>query len=334
MMNAGYTAAMEEKLDDVQDPSTAVDWQAVLGSFYRKLTEEWLPGFVDPADPAAVATLLEAFKAVPAWRPPAKNGVRTFDDRKFVQDLAYDVMGVPRPKSRDRRADAPFAFERPAPEALAAVRVTRPQFEALGRTLMHYVGKAPGAEEALRAAGLGALLEGPADAVSSRLAGLLEKYGTDPGRADFFRSLADQLHGGRALSDKQRLWLGRIFLESRDRIPAAEFAAACAEAGLEDKPAESVDPEKARRVIAALSRVERWTDPAPARRGRKGFDDKEFFASVSAQYGARGVLTPPQMRVLDRMLLRYADQVPEAAQIAADYGIEARPRGRRHGRKA
>ena len=333
MMDVGYTAAMEEKLDDVQDPATSTDWQDVLGDFYRKLSEHWIPDSVDWADPSKVADLLDAFRAVKEWHEPSKAGARTFDDKKFVQDLAWDVMGVPRPKARDRAPDAPFAFERPAADVLAAAKVTEPQMRALGKTLLRYRGEVPGADDAVRAAGLGELLEDaaakPSDGRAARLAALLERYGADPERADFFASLSRQLRDGRALSPKQQFWLGRIFLDSRDRIPPEEFAAACAEAGLEAKPAEKVDPEKAGRVIGALSRVTQWADPAPGRRGRKGFDDKEFFASVSAQFGARGVLTPPQMRVLDRMLLRYKDQIPEAAQIAADYGIEAKPRRRR-----
>lgn len=330
MMNAGYTAAMEEKLDDVQDPATKTDWQTVLGDFYRKLVDTWLPGFTDWADTEKAADLLERFRSVREWRPATKAGARTFDDRSFVQDLARDVMGGPRTKARERRADAPFAFERPA--ALPPRTITVPQLEALGRTLLRYRDQVPGAEDALRAAGLGALVEESAshapDPATKRLVELLERHGAAPERADFFRSLADQLASGRALSPKQVFWLGRIFLDSRERIPADDFAAACAQAGLDAKPAETVDPEKARRVIGALSRVTQWGEPAPARKGRKAFDDKEFFSSVSAQFGARGVLTPPQMRVLDRMLLRYADQIPEAAAIAADYGIEAKPRRR------
>lgn len=337
MMDVGYTAAMEEKLDDVQDPATATDWQTVLGDFYRKLATVWLPGATEWADPAKVADLLETFRAVRTWHGPSKSGPRTFDDKKFVQDLAWDVMGVPRPKARDRKPDAPFSFERPAAGVLAAAKVTEPQFRALGKTLLRYRNDVPGADGALRAAGLGDLLaesgSGAPDGASARLVALLEQYGPDPDRADFFASLDEQIRGGRALSPKQRFWLGRIFLASRDRIPADVFAAACEEAGLEAKSAEKADPEKARRVIAALSRVTRWADPASARRGRKGFDDKEFFTSVSAQFGARGVLTAPQMRVLDRMLLRYKDQIPEAAQIAADYGIEAKTRGSRRGAK-
>ena len=330
MMNAGYTAAMEEKLDDVQDPATKTDWQDVLGDFYRKLVDTWLPGFVDWADTAAAADLLELFRGVREWRPATKTGARTFDDRTFVQDLARDVMGVQRPKARDRAAEPGFSFERPA--ELPPGKITGPQFEALGRTLLRYEDQVPGVRDALRAAGLGKLLEESAaqapDPATERLVALLEKHGPAPERADFFRSLADQLRAGRALSQKQAFWVGRIFLDSRDRIPADEFAAACEAAGLDAASAETVDPEKARRVIGALSRVTKWGDPAPARKGRKAFDDKEFFASVSAQFGARGVLSAAQMRVLDRMLLRYADQIPEAAAVAADYGIEAKPRRR------
>ena len=331
MMDAGYTAAMEKKLDDVQDPATATDWQAVLGDFYRTLADVWIPGAVDWADTARVADLLDAFRGVKAWHEPSTAGARIFDDKKFVQDIAWDVMGERRPKARDRDPGAAFAFERPADPPPRVV--TEPQFQALGRTLLRYRGEVPGAEDALRAAGLGNLLErtapGEEDAKCARLVELLERYGADPERADFFKSLSGQLRAGRALSPKQRFWLCRIFADSRDRIPAEEFAAACADAGIEVKPAEKVDPEKARRVVDALGRVVDWGAPTPARKGRKAFDDREFFASVSQQFLARGSLTAAQMRVLERMLLRYRDQVPEAAQVAADYGIEAKPRRRR-----
>lgn len=327
MMDVGYTAEMERKLDDAQDPATSSDWQALLGAFWREL-EEWNRRAKDWADPAAVATVLEAFRAVRDWEPPHKAGARTYDDRKFVQDIAYDVMGEARPRARDRRPDAPFRFERPA--SFPAECCTEPQLQALGRTLLRYRDQAPGAEEALRAAGLGALVDQAAapagDERTAALLDALEKYGAAPDDERFATSLAEQVRRGKRLSPRQAEWLPRLFLNARDRVPAAEFEALCARFGIEPKAEETVDPERAAAVVAALAGVTEWSAPAAARKGGRVYDDKKFYADVAAQFGARRTMSAKQLGALERMLLRYREQIPGAGEIAARYGIESRAR--------
>ena len=335
MMDVGYTAEMERKLDDAQDPATASDWQALLGAFWREL-EEWNRRAKDWADPAAVATLLEAFRDVRDWEPPHKAGARTYDDRKFVQDIAYDVMGEARPRAKDRRPDAPFRFERPA--SFPAECCTEPQFHALARTLLRYRDQAPGAEGAIRAAGLGGLLDQAASpAADERTAALLDvlaRYGAAPDDERFASSLAEQVRRGRPLSAKQTGWLPKLFLNARDRVPAAEFEALCAKFGIEPKAEESVDPERAAAVVAALAGVTEWAAPAAPRKGGRVYDDKKFYADVAAQFGARRTMSAKQLGALERMLLRYRAQIPGADELAARYGIEARPRRARGGRAA
>jgi len=328
-MDVGYTAEMEERLDRSQDPGTPGDWQDLLSDFYRQFLG-WLEGAKEWAPTSAVADLLDAFRSVRDWQPPRKLGARTYDDLKFVQDLAYDVMREPRPRARDRRPDKPYRFERPAGELPAGI-VTRPQFEALGRTLLRYRDQVPGADGILRAAGLGSLLEAAAPSPSGdRTAALVEalsKYGPAPDDERFFRSLESQLASGRRLSPRQEPWVARLFLNARDRIPAAEFEALRTRFGIEDAPGERVDRDRAEAVVSALAAVTAWAEPAARRKGGRVFDDKSFYASVAAQFGTRGAITPPQLAALERMLLRYRDQIPGADAIAERYGI--RPAARR-----
>ena len=337
MMDVGYTADMERKLDDAQDPATATDWQGLLAAFYREL-EDWNDRAKKWADPAAVATLLEAFRDVRDWEPPHKAGARTYDDRKFVQDLAYDVMGESRPRAKDRRPDAPYRFERPA--AFPAKCCTVPQLQALARTLLRYRDQAPGAEEALRAAGLGDLLADAAvpvaDERSAALLDALAKYGAAPDDERFATSLAEQVRRGKRLSPRQADWLPKLFLNARDRVPADEFEALCAKFGIEPRAEESVDPERAAAVVAALAGVTEWAAPAAPRKGGRVYDDKKFYADVAARFGARRTMSAKQLGALERMLLRYRAQIPGADELAARYGIEARPRRARKagGKKA
>ena len=335
MMDVGYTADMERKLDDAQDPATATDWQGLLAAFWREL-EDWNKRAKKWADPAAVAALLDAFRSVREWEAPHKAGARTYDDRKFVQDLAYDVMGETRPRAKDRRADAPYRFERPA--AFPAECCTVPQLQALARTLLRYRDQAPGAEDALRAAGLGDLLEDAAapvaDERSAALLGALAKYGAAPDDERFAASLAEQVRRGKRLSPRQADWLPKLFLNARDRVPAAEFDALCAKFGIEPKAEEPVDPERAEAVVAALAGVTEWAAPAAPRKGGRVYDDKKFYADVAARFGARRTISAKQLGALERMLLRYRAQIPGADELAARYGIEARARRARKPRAA
>ncbi|MBR1836259.1 MAG: hypothetical protein IJ783_03140, partial [Kiritimatiellae bacterium] len=119
-------------------------------------------------------------------------------------------------------------------------------------------------------------------------------------------------------------WLGEIFLEARDRVPGFS-PALCEELGVKWKePPAPVDREKIETLLSGLAKVEKWKDPV--KRGKRTFDDSEFVASVSAQFGAKGSLSPAQISVLDRMFLRYKDQIPGAEETIGKYGLEARPR--------
>ena len=131
---------------------------------------------------------------------------------------------------------------------------------------------------------------------------------------------------GKRLSPRQADWLPKLFLNARDRVPAAEFDALCAKFGIEPKSEEPVDPERAEAVVAALAGGTEWAPPAAPRKGGRVYDDKKFYADVAARFGARRTISAKQLGALERMLLRYRAQIPGADELAARYGIEPRAR--------
>ena len=59
------------------------------GEAVRAKLVEFVPGgFVEHEDNPVIPGLLALFDGVTEWRPPAKRGKRTYDDKEFVKSLS------------------------------------------------------------------------------------------------------------------------------------------------------------------------------------------------------------------------------------------------------
>ncbi len=346
LLDIGFTAGMERRLDEVEDPEKKLDWQEMLADFNAKLVN-WLKESRGPEAPAeAVRSLLSAFSRVSAWAEPEGDGSRAQGDLRFVQSVADDYMGTRHRPSR--RAEKTAAeIRRPAPNAAGyafdptlgpARGFSMRQLESLGRILLRYRDQVPGADAVLQEAGLGGLADAPEaqppDENTVRIVDILSECGVEPRSEEFFSSLRRQVKSGKRLSPKQLHWLGQMFLDARERIPGFSREL-CESLGVAwREPEAPIDRERVETLLSGLARVERWNEPV--KRGRRTFDDHEFVTSVSAQFGARNSLSPAQLAVLDRMFLRYRDQIPDADATIARYGIKPPERSsrRRFGSKS
>ncbi len=334
LMDIGFTAEMEKKLDEVEDPERKLDWQAMLADFNAKL-RTWLEQSRGPAaDPEALRRILADFSSVKKWAEPRGGARRSFSDLAFVQDVANDFCGIGRGKRKTREggedASAPqsYCFD---PALGPAREFSERLLRSVASILLRYREQVPDAEDAVRAAGLGDMLDDeslqPPDPRTLRLVDILSQCGVEERSREFFESLSAQVRGGRRLSPKQSHWLGEMFLEARDRVPGFS-PELCAELGVQwrEKPA-PVDAERVSALIAGLAHVKEWNKPV--KRGRRTFDDREFVASVTAQFSSRHSLSEAQLGVLDRMFLRYRDQIPDADAIVARFGVKAPERAPR-----
>lgn len=346
LFNVGFTAAMETQLDEVENPETQLNWQAMLRDFYQKL-KQWLSATKLPsADREVVAQVLEKFQEIYNWAPPMKRGKRTFSDEQFVEEMRQLFLGITPPKKKGSKKSAPkpeaSAPEAPAPEASAPTEladdafdatpseggeISQNQLRALLNILLRYRPQLSNFEAFMRSIHQEALLQDeahqPPSPSSLKIFELLDATGVEENSTAFYQSLRDQVQRGKALSAKQRIYLDRMFLSMREKIP--NFSPAlCQELEVEFAEPPPINTEKVQAILAGLGQVTTWNEPV--KRGKRVFDDSVFFQSVSTQFSAKKTLSEPQIKVLERMFVRYRAQITNADEVIESYKIAASAR--------
>ncbi|MDX9862851.1 MAG: type I DNA topoisomerase, partial [Rhodospirillales bacterium] len=86
LFQVGFTAGMEEKLDQIEEGK--VEWSAMLQEFYDELCRHLGVAKMAGAPESDVAgELLALFANVKEWATPTKRGKRTYSDAAFVTSL-------------------------------------------------------------------------------------------------------------------------------------------------------------------------------------------------------------------------------------------------------
>ena len=137
----------------------------------------------------------------------------------------------------------------------------------------------------------------------------------DESTQKFVDSLVSQVEGSRRLSDAQLKALDRVILARSEAVP--DFEARKAELGL-DK-AEETEDALSRILLEAMGHVGEWKPPT--KRGRRTFDDKAFYESLSGHYESKRFLSVRQCGALARMVTRYREQIPNYEELAKVHGL-------------
>ncbi len=359
----GYTRQMESLLDAIakdeppetddaegsgaESPSVvpAADWQCVLADFYQRL-KEWLRGIkvTGPAD--LFRAVLGKFREVREWAPPRLEGKRTYDDRKFVQEIACDYMGEERPRGKALREYATYRFEpangpaegfvgsvgqlRYLLRILVSYRDQLSDLDAFGKGLLDLISDDMPDAAAIREAVVKAFEpqdpNGGVDTVSDAIITMLDEHGVVDADRSFFESLRNQFRRGKALSPKQKPFLVRMFHAAGQAGMLPGYGRELCDAiGIPWAEVEKVDAERVNAVIEALAQVKEW-EPAATRRGRT-YDDKAFYEDVAKGWRERGRMFPKALAALEKMVARYKAQIPAAPALMETYGIaEAKTR--------
>ncbi len=305
LFQVGFTADMEAKLDQVEEGK--VEWTAMLQEFHDELCRHLGVAKMAGAPEGEVAGgMLGLFAPVREWAPPTKRGKRTYSDQEFVASLGEQ-------------------FQKQS-------RLSERQWSALLRLATKYRDQMPGLAEFAAAHGLDLDAQaggrgGEADVDKAAVADLFaamatvtfsppaERKGRTYDDGAFIRSLQEQVEGGKALSSKQLAALSRIARRYREQI--ANFADLATRLGLADtdEAGEEADPAKvaeAAAEIAALlgqlAAVTNWE--APVKKGRRVYDDQEFYQSLQRQFTDRKSLSPKQVAALRRLAKRYGGGTP------------------------
>jgi len=309
LFEIGFTAGMEKELDEIENG--ALNWREMLRNFYENLSK-WLSSakFAGAPEKKKAAELIAVLDLVTEWKPPVKSGNRTYDDNKFFKSL------------RDQ-----FAKDG---------NLTEKQWTALLRMAVKYKKAIPAFDEFVAKYDC----VGEVDALKAEIAErqaaneqrmaqldsdehkeLLEAFDIlekakweEPSKSrgrvyddkKFFSSLKRQINQGRLLSDKQMNAFKRMAAkyaetipEGKDRITAILKLDAIDAPGANAKP----DPE-VEKTLKSLESGINWAEPV--KKGKRVYDDKEFFESLRDQYAKKRQLSSRQVFALKKMAAKYA----------------------------
>jgi DNA topoisomerase-1 len=292
LFDVHFTAQMEGKLDAVERGE--VEWPKMLEDFYARF-QEWMAAARGPAaGDDNVRRVLAAMETIKEWAPEEVRGKRKYSDRKFVDSVVKQGLDDKRP-------------------------VSQRQLETLMKIALRYREQAPGIEALVSDLGAAHILTapdaaGPRESTMKKLA-LLKSVELDESTTAFVASLRARAEGGRGLSEAQCSALDKVIRRNAARIQGLEGMEAELELGA--VPDEGPDTQSGP-LLDATKNVTAWKDPV--KRGRRVFDDKDFDASLRAQFERSGRLSPKQRAALQRMVFRYRDQVPDFEALAQRHG--------------
>ena len=315
LFQVGFTASMEEQLDDIGDGQ--VQWTDMIGSFYEKFSK-WLKtakGAGAPENSKADMLIAEIHK-IRNWEIPERTaGKRAFDDRKFFASIEtkYEKDGLISGRQWEALLTLALKYEKDIPELgklaeeygfaddLAAAAARRSDAER--------------AREERKAKRLEAEAAAPSqDGIPQVFAAMENIRWAEPekrrGRIyddrKFFDSLKKQCDSGKSLSEKQIAALGKMVDKYRDQIADS---AACmnliqAKLPVADDPASAEKAKIAAELIASFDHVTKWADPV--RKGRRVYDDHEFVKSIANHLHSGKVLSDKQIEALKKMAAKYS----------------------------
>ncbi len=294
LFDVGFTAKMEESLDQVEEGN--VEWAQMMGDFYTRF-KTWMDLAKEPpADAGKVSAVLALLDHVTAWGPETQRGKRKYSDEKFVVSVKEQIEK-------------------------AEKAVSDKQLEALAKIAIRYRDQIPEADASLEALGFQEMIASDNAAPSSEAAmrrfDILKSVRLSETQEAFVTSLRQQAESGRKLSEKQMAAIERILVQNASQIE--NFDEVRQSLQLTFTEAEQPPDNESPLLLEMLGQVTQWAEPVT--RGKMTFDDKVFFASLADQYDRKKSLSPRQRYAMKRMTFRYKAQIPTFERYAEQLGL-------------
>ena len=294
LFDVGFTATMEESLDQIEEGK--VEWSQMMGEFYKRF-KEWMDLAKEPpADAGKVSSVLALLDHVTSWGPEVQRGKRKYSDERFIASVREQIEK-------------------------AEKAVSDKQLSALAKIAIRYRDQIPDAEQALGGLGFEEVVANdnaaPSNEASMRRFDVLAKVQLSENQEAFIASLRQQAESGRKLSEKQLAAIDRIITQNAAQMENFEEIKQSLQ--LTTTEADTAPDTESPVLMGMLGQVTTWQEPVT--RGKMTFDDKAFFASLSEQFNRKRSLSPRQRYAMKRMIFRYKSQIPEFDRYADQLGL-------------
>ncbi len=315
LFDIGFTAKMENELDDVEEGK--LGWTEMLSEFYAKFAS-WLGDAKASNVPGkeVVEKLLAQFGAVQEWDAEPSLAKRKNSDKEFFDSLKENYAEASRLTDRQWKALVMLA---------ARYRSQLPKLQELAveggfaEDLDSATSYSEKIQASIESGEQKSKLDEQKKILGEIMAEMKEKEKESPaedkgfkkGRffdeGKFVRSLKRRLDSGAVLTEKQFNALMNV--GKRKNAPPASGAAdansADSASGLVPQSAGNSpeQKEKIERALAILGNVKEWKEPT--RKGKRVYDDKAFYSSINDQYRSGRSLSPKQIFAIEKMSGNY-----------------------------
>jgi DNA topoisomerase-1 len=305
LFEIGFTAEMEKLLDDIEESN--LDWQEMLARFYGNYST-WLDNakFADAPENEKASGLISMIDRIANWAEPEKRRGRTYDDKKFFNDIKEKFEKEPRITAKQwialLRLAVKYKEQLPGFDAFVDQFKCEEDVAELKRQASLRAEAAQKRKENLNSEEFIKLKEAFDLFENVQWDEPVKKGARTYDDKKFFNSLKKQAESGKVLSEKQMAAFKRIAAKYAEQVGADKLNELL---GLEEMKAEAAagNPE-VEELLAQMANVSNWEEPV--KKGKRTFDDKSFFESLQKQYGERKSLSSRQIYALKKMAAKYA----------------------------
>lgn len=295
LFNVGYTAEMEAELDKVEAGTQQMN--TMLSQFYLKFLaaiDKCKPPAPKKEDAQLVFSLLGE---ITKWKEPLVKGKQVYDDKVFVESIKQK-------------------FDE-------GTEMTKRQFDVLVKVVMAYSSQIRDAESRLKQAGIlssNVPVAERADNENVKYAFEIIDRIKSFSKNAFIKSLRAQYDRGRGLSVKQFAILARTVVENCGALDDCDGIRAKLQrfvpGGFSPKAFDpSIDA-----IFKLLESVTEWNPRV--RRGRKVYDDKNFYESLKSQHSQKGSLSELQINALKKLAYSYRSKIAGYEEAAVALGLK------------
>jgi len=293
LFDVKFTASMEDSLDKIEDG--AIDWTKMLGDFYEQF-EKWMEHTRGPAaEQKTVERILSVLELVKEWVPEVKMGKRTYNDEKFVKSIRKQMEA-------------------------GKTDISQRQQDALLRIAYRYRDQAPEIESLVSEVSYVNMLDQtklqPPKETTLRKLELLKSVTLNDSDRKFVDSLGAWVNSGRCLTEAQVRALNNVVLSHAGEIEDFERL----KSDLDVDQSEIAEDTESAPLLDAMVCINNWNPPVT--RGRKVFNDKDFYDSLRRQFARKRFLSVRQKAALKKMVGRYRGQIPDYENIARKCGVK------------
>ncbi len=307
LFDIGFTAQMEQKLDDIEAGSVA--WVDMMTEFYNSFSP-WLAAAKESGapPPETVKEVLDLLAPV-KYAEKHKVGRKVFDDGKFVTSIKekFSEKG----SISEKQYQALLTMAAKYFPQLPQVAISRELRSDIDEAMIAWNDKQH--EEQSRP---------PAPAVEGGYQAVFAAFDNvtfpeiKPGRTGFdegkfFKSLKAQAISGKMLTEKQLAALKRIAVKYRAQLVDAPAVFEALQIEQEETDSDSTR-NHTEMLFKQLSEVKEWN--APVKKGRFTFDDKKFYQSIAKQFTEGKPLSAKQLAALEKLADKYSVSKGEPAK--------------------